>query len=253
MNIIFERLVLNEVEKRFPVSQTGRPRKISDGNALRSMFKVLKTGMQWRQLETNVSYTTVLKRMHSWKDAGVFSSAYNRALTTHKKLFPTKNYCVDSCYVKNAFSSQCVGKNHTDRGRKALKLSIVVDQEGIPHGACCHPGNKPDIILFEDSLRSCFTNLERLPMYADRGYDSRRNRRHCEKYGLSDRIFRRRTKTTPRTNRKRIVVEHSFAWMKQYRRLLYMFEHSPDQILSFVLLAFGNILGTRLSNQTKLE
>jgi IS5 family transposase len=150
-------------------------------------------------------------------------------------------------YVKNMYSSQCVGRNHTDRGRKALKLSAVVDQGGVPHGLCCHPGNRPDVTLLEDSLNSCMTSLDTLaPLYADRGYDSRNNRRVCGMHGVKDRIFRRRTKTTRRTNARRIVVEHTFAWLKQYRRLLYMFEHSADQFLAFTILAFGQILARRM-------
>ena len=54
-------------------------------------------------------------------------------------------------------------------GRKALKLSAVVDQHGMPHGLACHPGNKPDVVLFEPCLRNMLTHLESVPMYADRG------------------------------------------------------------------------------------
>jgi IS5 family transposase len=174
-----------------------------------------------------------------------FEEAYRRALRTHRRLCPTSYYCVDSCYVKNAYSSACVGRNHTDRGRKALKLSLVVDQHGIPHGACCHPGNRPDVVLLRDSLASSLDHLDRVPLYADRGYDSRANRSLCTTHGVTDRIFRRRTKTTRRTNAKRIVVEHSFAWMKKSRRLLYMYVHSADQYVTFVLLSFGNLLCNR--------
>lgn len=247
MNIVFERLVMQEVELRCPQKSFGRPRKLSDQEALRCIFRVLKTGMQWREIETEVCYTTVIRRMIQWRSQGVFLEAYKKALKTHRKLNPTQYYCVDSSYVKNAFSTECVGRNHTDRGRRALKLSLVVDQEGIPHGACCHPGNRPDVVLLDDSLNSCMESLESLPLYADRGYDSRKNRSLCASHGLKDRVFRRRTKSTRRTNKKRIVVEHSFAWMKKYRRLLQMYEHSSDQFVSFVLLAFGNIM---LSRQT---
>ena len=160
MNHIFERLVLQEVANNCPENTFGRPRKLSDQDALKHIFRVLRTGMQWRQLQAEVSYTTVLRRMSLWKSRGVFETAYMKTLKTHKKLFPTQYYCVDSSYVKNAFSSTCVGKNHTDRGRKALKLSLVVDQRGVPHGACCHPGNRPDVILLDDSLQSCMLALE---------------------------------------------------------------------------------------------
>ena len=67
-----------------------------------------------------------------------------------------------------------MGKNHTDRGRKALKLSVVVDQRGIPFGACCHSGNTPDIILLRETLDSAFRELDALELFADRGYDSRK-------------------------------------------------------------------------------
>ena len=204
--------------------------------------------MQWRALECEVSHTTVLRRMHTWRKCGVFKAAYRKLLETYKKLYPTQYYCLDSAYIKNMFSQKCVGRNHTDRGRKAIKVSVVVDQTGAPHGVCCHPGNRPDVVLLDDSLSSCFEFISHLPMYADRGYDSRKNRETCERHGLKERIFRRRCKTTRRTNAKRVVVEHTFAWMKQYRRLLYMYEHCEHQLIAFLLLAFGNILSRRLSN-----
>jgi len=176
--------------------------------------------MQWRALECEVNYTTILRRMHRWHANGVFETAYAALLNTYKKIVPTEYYCVDSAYVKN--------------------MSLV-DHTGIPHGLCCHPGNRPDVVLLADTLRASFVQLDRLPLFADRGYDSRRNRGLCAELHLADRIFRRRCKTTRRTNAKRIVVEHTFAWLKQYRRLLCMYEHSAPQFLAFALMAFGNI------------
>ena len=154
LSSIFERLVLLEAEARCPPSKRGRPRELSDSEALSVFFKVLRTGMQWREADGDVHYTTLLRRMHVWSKNHVFDAAYTRALKTYKRLCPTTHYCVDSSYVKNAFGRECVGKNHTDRGRKALKLSVVVDQHGIPHGICCHPGNRPDVCLLQDTLRS---------------------------------------------------------------------------------------------------
>jgi hypothetical protein len=108
-------------------------------------------------------------------------------LVTYKKLQPTTRYCIDSSYVKNRFGQECIGRNHTDRGRKALKLSAIVDQHGMPHGLACHPGNKPDVVLFEPCLKSMLTQLESVPMYAYRGYDSRHNRSVCASHGLHNR------------------------------------------------------------------
>ena len=246
LNDVFRRLVLLELGKR-KRSTVGRPKLLSDEVALDCAFKVLRTGMQWRELDAPVSYASVFRRVQAWEQECIFSKAYRRALRTYKKLCPTKLYCVDSSYVKNQYGREGVGKNHTDRGRKATKLSLVVDQTGIAHGARCDPGNRPDVVLLRSSLQSIL-HVERVPLFADRGYDSRHNRLICTEYGLSDRIFRRKTKTTRRTNARRIVVEHSFAWLDQYRRLLRLYDHTPTKYLNWVFLALGQQIGKKLSN-----
>ena len=243
---VFERCVLKEVRRSCPAQPTGRPRRLDDATALALIFKVLRTGMQWREVQCAASYSTIFRTMHRWCDAGVFTTAYKRVLTLHKRLCPTAYYCVDSTYVKNAFGRTCVGRNHTDRGRKALKLSTLVDHTGVPHGLCCHPGNRPDVVLLQDTLASQLLHLQHLPLYGDRGYDSRRNRSICASYGLQDRILRRKCRSTRRTNSKRIVVEHSFAWMKSFRRLLHFYEHHPQMFAAFAFLAFGHLLSARL-------
>ena len=107
------------------------------------------------------------------------------------------------------------------------------------------PGNRPDVSLLSASLDAMLLQIERVPLFADRGYDSRNNRRVCTEAGLADRIFRRRTKTTRRTNARRIVVEHAFAWLDRFRRLLLFYEQTPSAYLSFVFLGMGHHICTR--------
>lgn len=242
---IFQTFVLRHASQMTPQPMRGRHRSLNDIDALHAIFKVLRTGMQWRELDANVHCTTVFRRMHLWASKGVFDRAYADMLRTHCRLVPPRYYCVDSSYVKNRFGRCCTGKNHTDRGRQALKLSAVVDHSGIVHGLCCHPGNRPDVTLLDDTLRSTLRKLDTLELFADRGYDSKHNRRICQYRGLSDRIFRKKTKTVRRTNAKRIVVEHTFAWLDQFRRLLFFYEQGPATYRAFALLACGHLLGRR--------
>jgi transposase len=129
LSLVFKRILLQTVDRLCPLKRTGRPRILENEEALDCMFKVLRTGMQWREIESSVSYATVHRRMANWDSHGVFEEAYKKALVTYKKLQPTTMYCIDSSYVKNRFGQQCTGRNHTDRGRKALKLSAIVDQQ----------------------------------------------------------------------------------------------------------------------------
>ena len=93
---VFERLVLDSARVLAPASRYGRRRALSDSDALTHIFTLLRTGMQWRELDSSVHCTTILRRFHYWKRLGVFEQAYSKALDTYQKLRPTKRYCVDS-------------------------------------------------------------------------------------------------------------------------------------------------------------
>jgi hypothetical protein len=45
-------------------------------------------------------------------------------------------------FVKNICGRDCLGKSSVDRGRKASKISALVDSYGVPLTMLFHPGNK---------------------------------------------------------------------------------------------------------------
>ena len=243
LSSVFKTFLIREIDASNRTKVKGRPIILQDEEALNCIFKVLRTGMQWREIQSSVSYATVFRRFQQWTNKDIFRKAYKRALLTYKRLVPTKYYCIDSSYIKNRFGQKCVGKN-------AIKLSIVTDQNGITYSASTLPGNQPDVTSLSSSLIHMLSSLDSVPLYADRGYDSRHNRTVSTTMGLQDRIFRRRTKTCRRTNAKRIVVENAFSWLDKYRRLLLFYEQSPQPLLSFVFIGLGHHLSERfLLNQ----
>ena len=242
---VFQRLILKHIDA-LPVSKKGRPVSINNQESLDHIFHVCRTGMSWRDIRAPVSYVTIFRRMQHWSKSGVFSNAYKDVLALYRKLNPNRFYCVDSTYVKNRHGiAPYVGRNHTDRGRKALKCSVITDQAGVVHGVSMDPGNVPDVSLLQRTISGNLVQLDRLPLYADRGYDSRHNRGVLHASGFADRIFRRRTKTTRRTNARRIAVEHTFAWLDHYKRLNRFYERTPSLYSSFLLLALGQLVSKR--------
>ena len=177
LHSVYKRHVLRLASERCPASTRGRPRALDDSDALDSIFHVLRTGMQWRELGGIASYATTHRRMSSWITAGVFRDAYRDTLRVYRKLHPTAYYAIDSSYVRNRFGQETLGRNHTDRGRKALKLSVIVDQHGVPFSVGLGPGNRPDVVLLDTTIRRAVDRLASVPLFADRGYDSRRNRK----------------------------------------------------------------------------
>ena len=129
--------------------------------------------------------------------------------------------------MKNIYGRDCVGRNPTDRGKRATKLSAVVDDLGIPLSLIVTTANISDQKLLQPTVQGMLSSHHQgKELFADKGYDSAMNRRICKSYGFKDRIFKRRTTNGKRTHAKRGVGERYFSWHDKYRRLLVRYEQN---------------------------
>ncbi|KAL1504766.1 hypothetical protein AB1Y20_008542 [Prymnesium parvum] len=86
---------------------------------------------------------------------------------------PTHN-AIDTSYIKSIYGRDLTGRNSTDRGRRATKLSALVDSDGVVHSLAFFPGNTSDYSTVEATLAGRLTDTPRgTALYADEGYDSR--------------------------------------------------------------------------------
>jgi transposase len=124
LSSVFERLVLVQARDLAPQSKSGRPRALCDTTALECIFRLLRTGCQWRELYCpSASYMAVRRRLRLWESKGVFDKAYQRALTTYTKLNPPKRHLLDSSHIRNRHGRKPdTGRNYTDRGRQGCKV-----------------------------------------------------------------------------------------------------------------------------------
>ena len=83
---------------------------------------------------------------------------------------------------------------------------------------------------------------------ADRGYDHDKYRREVWRRGGKPVIAQRRTEHGSGLGRERWVVERTFAWLHQFRRLRIRWERDPDQHLAFMHLACAVICWRRLES-----
>lgn len=77
--------------------------------------------------------------------------------------------------------------------------------------------------------------------YADRGYDSQAVRTALRARGITPYIARRRTGHGSGLGLFRWVVERTFAWLHQFRRLRVRFERRADIHTAFLWMACGLI------------
>ena len=85
---VFERLVISCADAMDPIRNTGRPRSLKNTEAIQCMTKLCRTGAQWREVDTNVCFITVFRRMQQWMHRGIFEKAYRKLIKIYKKIHP---------------------------------------------------------------------------------------------------------------------------------------------------------------------
>ena len=223
-----------------------RPMKLDIDEGIDCLFRIVRTGMQWREIEVkSASISALFKHVHRWVKAGVIQDAYTSMLHSYASRNDEKYYIIDSSHVKNVYGRKGTGRSPVDRGRKGLKISTLVDCNGMVHNIRSDPANVSDFKLFTPMLTSMLINLRRIEVFADKGYDSRSNRKDGYDRGFLPRIMKRKCRGSRRQNGKRVRVEHAFAWIDNFRRLRVQYECTSTIHVAYTLLALGHVLCNR--------
>jgi transposase len=137
------------------------------------------------------------------------------------------------------------GPSPVDRGRPGSKQHLLVEATGIPLAFSVTSGNRNDVTQLiplldgVPAVRGAVGRPRRRPvqLIADRGYDHDSYRRLVRQRGVKPLIARRQTKHGSGLGRYRWVVERTFAWLHNFKRLLVRYERRAD--MHHALLALG--------------
>ena len=128
------------------------------------------------------------------------------------------------------------GPSPVDRARNGSKHHLLVDASGIPLAWTLTGGNRNDITQL-------IPLVERIPpvrgkvgrprqrperVTADRGYDHDTYRRQLRERGIKPEIARRQSGHGSGLGRARWVVERTFAWLHQFKRLLVRYDRRHE-------------------------
>jgi IS5 family transposase len=141
--------------------------------------------------------------------------------------------CLDGARKKGG---PATGPNPTDRGKPGTKRHLVSDARGIPLAEFITAANVNEVTVLErliDSIppvRGRVGRPRRRPekLHADKGYRSRRNQPALQARGIQSRIARPMIDASERLGRHRWVVERTFAWLNQMKRLVIRYERRAD-------------------------
>jgi transposase len=146
------------------------------------------------------------------------------------------------------------GPSPVDRGRAGSKHHLLVDGAGIPLAWTLTGGNRNDVTQLLELLdrvppvRGRAGRPRRRPrtLIADRGYDHDAYRRLVWQRGIKPLIARRQTGHGSGLGRHRWVIERTFAWLHNRRRLLIRTDRQAEIHEGFLALACCLICWRRL-------
>ena len=245
-----------------------RARKVSNRAVLEVAFLVLSQGVSWERMTVEgVSASTPQKRFRRWCRDGVLLEAWrsvvkeyvregiSRAPDTFQTVY------IDASFEKNLLGGDCLGKNPTDRGRLATKLSLVCDDFGVPLAFSLHPGNQSDVTTVESTLESLPCSITKDGRYStvlvgDKGYVSkdlclRLRRRHIRLLTPAKNYKHKVRPWMCKGDRERLrhrhKVENMFCRLDKFKRLLNRSDRLISTFAGFHLLGMIVITVQKLS------
>jgi len=124
-----------------------RPR-VDDRNAMDAIFYHLRTGYQWKALDATgiCSSSSAHRRFQEWTQAGVFQRLWTQGLLDYDGLkgIEWEWQAMDGAMTKAPLGKEQTGPNPTDRAKRGVKRSLLVEGNGVPLGVVVDGANRND-------------------------------------------------------------------------------------------------------------
>jgi transposase len=189
---------------------------------------------------------TCWRRLHDWQCGGVWEQIHFVLLDwlTRREGVDWSRAVLDACSVRAVFGGLQTGPNPTDRAKLGSKRHLICDGQGIPLAIRLTGANRNDsqeALPLVDSippLQGPRGRPRSRPdrVLGDRAYDAEKIRARLRAKGIQPLLAQRNTAHGSGLGTQRWVVERTFAWLNQFRRLRVRYEKRADIHEAFLAL-----------------
>lgn len=231
----------------------GRPRTCLR-RVLNAIFYVLKSGCPWRMLPKDFpGWKTVYHHFRCWSRSGLLETINTRLRRLLRRLDgKTKEpsaAVIDSQSVRSNAHGGPVGYD-AGKKTKGRKRFVCVDTLGWLLGVTTTPANITERCGAKELLRPVLRGHRLKKIWADGGFSGSELSgwvRRLSRVTTVEIIKRISTKPGFHVLPKRWVVERTFAWLVQHRRLVRDYEQSLHSATAWVFLAMIRVMINRYS------
>jgi transposase len=226
--------------------------------AIMAIWCLCFCGMQWRAIGQlcDIPFNTLFSLFARWTRLGLWRRLLDRLRQTWRLACgdaaePTA-VVIDSRSCRSAPSCFCRG---FDGGKKinGVKVHLGVDKYGIPLAIDVSPANVHDTKGIVPVLRELAGQGFRGSALGDLGYRGKRLAKAGQKLGITVKAIARGRNGKFLPTGICWVVERSFSWISNYRRLNTIFERTKEHLVAFIEIAFVSILARRLKRLATSE
>lgn len=221
------------------------------------IFYVLKTGISWRQIRSNIKWQTLYWHFAQLVKQNIFKTTFDRLIKQYKH--DNGNILVtDTSFIQNKFGINKIGRNKFFKNKNCNKISLITNEKGAPLSISIDKGTLHDLSFLDKHIKTIclITKKKDSILLADKAYHSNIINKKLSAKNINIMIQRKKNMKEDinfdsKIYKKRIIIENTFQKIKNFRRINIRYDKLLKTFLNFSYFAVSIVF--LQVNYTKID